>query len=59
MTPLPAPLPPASLVLCTRNRPPLLADTLRSILDGEEVPAEIVVVDQSDEPCAAWMKEGR
>ena len=33
MTP---PLPPVSLVLCTRNRPELLADTLRSILAGEE-----------------------
>jgi GT2 family glycosyltransferase len=46
-----APLPPASLVVCTRNRPAFLLDTLRSILAGEELPAEIVVVDQSDEPC--------
>jgi GT2 family glycosyltransferase len=52
MPPTAPPLPPASLVLCTRNRPELLADTLRSILEGEEVPAEIVVVDQSDVPCA-------
>ena len=58
MTP---PLPPVSLVLCTRNRPELLADTLRSILAGEEVPAEIVVIDQSDVPCdgLAEMRGGR
>ncbi|HEX9942039.1 MAG TPA: glycosyltransferase [Thermoanaerobaculia bacterium] len=49
MTP---PLPPASLVLCTRNRPRFLLDTLGSLLAGEEVPAEIVVVDQSDAPCS-------
>jgi GT2 family glycosyltransferase len=42
--------PPASLVLCTRDRPGFLADTLRSILAGEEVPAEIVVADQSAVP---------
>jgi glycosyltransferase involved in cell wall biosynthesis len=55
MTP---PLPPVSLVLCTRNRPELLADTLRSILAGEEVPAEIVVIDQSDVPCAGLAEMG-
>jgi GT2 family glycosyltransferase len=48
--PGPGPLPPASLVLCTRNRPELLRDTVRSILDGDEVPAELVVLDQSDAP---------
>lgn len=46
-----APLPPASLVVCTRNRPAFLLDTLRSLLAGEELPAEIVVIDQSDVPC--------
>ena len=46
-----APLPPASLVVCTRNRPAFLLDTLRSILSGEELPAEIVVIDQSEAPC--------
>lgn len=43
-------LPPASLVICTRNRPRFLLDTLGSILKGEELPAEIVVADQSDPP---------
>ncbi len=41
-------LPPASLVICTRNRPALLHDTLASVLAGNQVPPEIVVVDQSD-----------
>lgn len=44
------PLPSVSLVIGTRNRPALLADTVRSILAGDEVPAEIVIIDQSDEP---------
>lgn len=44
-------LPPASLVLCTRDRPAFLLDTLRSLLAGEELPAEIVVIDQSGTPC--------
>jgi GT2 family glycosyltransferase len=41
---------PASIVISTRNRPALLADTVTSILDGDAVPAEIVVVDQSEVP---------
>lgn len=52
MTALASALPPASLVVCTRDRPQFLLDTLRSILAGEEVPAEIVVVDQSATPCS-------
>ncbi|HEY7530693.1 MAG TPA: glycosyltransferase [Gemmatimonadota bacterium] len=36
-----------SLVVCTRDRPEMLAETLRSILDGDAVPAELIVVDQS------------
>ncbi len=43
----PADLPPVSLIVCSRNRPALLAETVRSILKGDEVPAELVVVDQS------------
>jgi len=43
-------LPAASLIICSRNRPQLLWDTLQSVLQGYEIPAEIVVVDQSDEP---------
>ncbi|MFL6195573.1 MAG: glycosyltransferase family 2 protein [Thermoanaerobaculia bacterium] len=44
--------PPASLVLCTRDRPRFLLDTLGSILAGEELPAEIVVTDQGDPPAS-------
>lgn len=43
-----APLPPASLIICSRNRPKLLSETITSILEGESVPAEIVIVDQSE-----------
>ena len=38
----------ASVIVPTRNRARLLTDTLASILGGDTVPAEIVVVDQSD-----------
>jgi GT2 family glycosyltransferase len=40
---------PASVVIPSRGRPELLAETVRSILDGEDLPREIVVVDQSPE----------
>lgn len=40
-------LPLTSLIICTRNRPALLRDTLASVLAGAEVPSEIVIVDQS------------
>jgi GT2 family glycosyltransferase len=46
---IPEPIPPASLIICTRNRPGLLADTIRSICDGLIIPAEIIVIDQSDQ----------
>ena len=38
----------ASVVICSRGRPELLHDTVRSVLDGDSLPGEIVVVDQSD-----------
>ena len=41
---------PASVVIASRNRAALLNETVESILTGHAVPAEIVVVDQSDEP---------
>jgi GT2 family glycosyltransferase len=41
---------PASLIICSRNRPSLLADTVASILEGDRVPEEIVIIDQSDVP---------
>lgn len=44
----PAGLPAASLIICSRNRPQLLTETVASVLQGEHVPAEIVVIDQSD-----------
>jgi len=45
-----ASLPPTSLIMCSRNRPKLLAETIESVLQGDEVPTELVVVDQSDAP---------
>jgi len=45
-----AALPAASVVIASRNRPQLLHATVESILAGEEVPAELVIVDQSDAP---------
>jgi GT2 family glycosyltransferase len=41
-------LPPTSLIICSRNRQGMLGDTVRSVLQGTQVPTEIVVVDQSD-----------
>jgi GT2 family glycosyltransferase len=41
---------PAAVVVCSRNRPGLLRETLESILQGDSLPAEIIVVDQSDRP---------
>lgn len=43
-------LPPSSLIICSRNRPELLWDTVESIFNGLEVPDEIIVIDQSDLP---------
>jgi GT2 family glycosyltransferase len=40
-------LPATSLIICTRNRPRLLSDTVDSVLAGHEVPTEIVIIDQS------------
>src|SRR5262249_55196610 len=53
-SPLPAPLPCSSLIICSRNRPRLLVDTIRSVLKGDEVPTELVIVDQSDAPYEAF-----
>ena len=43
----PAQLPRSSLIICSRNRPQLLADTVESILKGTKVPTELVLIDQS------------
>ena len=39
-----------SVILASRNRPDLMADTVASILCSTPLPDEIVVVDQSDRP---------
>ena len=41
-------LPPSSLIICSRNRPALLGDTVNSVLSAEERPDELIIVDQSD-----------
>jgi GT2 family glycosyltransferase len=43
-------IPQTSLLVCSRNRPKLLSETIQSILQADEIPAEIVIVDQSDAP---------
>lgn len=40
----------ASVLICSRGRPQLLLDTVRSVLDGSAVPAELIVIDQSAIP---------
>lgn len=51
-------LPPASLVVCSRNRPTLLGQTVASVLAGDEVPSELIVIDQSDEPHPTLVSRG-
>jgi GT2 family glycosyltransferase len=41
---------PISLIIASRNRRAMLRDSVRSVLAGTVVPAEIVVIDQSDAP---------
>jgi GT2 family glycosyltransferase len=41
-------LPPTSLIICSRHRAALLAETVASVLAVAEVPTELIVVDQSD-----------
>lgn len=40
----------ATVLICSRDRPALLADTVRSVLGGSAVPRELLVVDQSAAP---------
>jgi GT2 family glycosyltransferase len=40
--------PATALIICSRNRPELLADTVASVLSGGEVPGQLIIVDQSD-----------
>ncbi len=57
----PSRLPPASLIVCSRNRPQLLAEAIASILAGTQVPDELIIVDQSDtaSPALAALKSER
>jgi GT2 family glycosyltransferase len=41
-------LPPTSLIICSRNRPKLLAEVVASILQGDALPTEIIIIDDSD-----------
>ena len=41
--------PRSSLVICSRNRPKLLFETVESVLRGNHVPTEMIIVDQSIE----------
>lgn len=50
--------PSMSVVIATRNRPELCGDTVASILSGRDLPAEIIVVDQSDTPRLSLPHEG-
>ena len=44
----PANLPATSLIICSRNRPEMRYEAIESILQGNEVPTELIVIDQSD-----------
>jgi GT2 family glycosyltransferase len=50
----PTGLPSVSVVICSLGRPQMLRETVESVLAGHEVPAEIVVIDQSAER-HAWL----
>lgn len=41
---------PATVLVCSRDRPAMLGETVASVLDGERVPRELLVVDQSARP---------
>jgi GT2 family glycosyltransferase len=49
-------LPRSSLIICSRNRRQFLADTVESILAGDEQPSEIVIIDQSDCPNPSFLE---
>jgi GT2 family glycosyltransferase len=43
-------LPPTSLIICSRNRPKFLVEAVVSIFQGDQVPTELIIIDQSDTP---------
>lgn len=47
--PVGADLPATSLIIPSRNRPDILVETVESVLRGEHVPTELVIIDQSDQ----------
>lgn len=49
----PTSLPPTSLIIPSRGRPELLLATVKSILQGDEIPTELIIIDQSDTPSPA------
>jgi GT2 family glycosyltransferase len=51
-------LPRSSVIVCSRNRPRYLLETVESVLHGPVRPTEIVIVDQSDEPHTALAAMG-
>jgi GT2 family glycosyltransferase len=52
-------LPPTSLVICSRNRRQLLFESVESVLGGEDLPSELIIMDQSDEQDARLAGMGR
>src|SRR5437899_7923599 len=54
-------LPRTTLIICSRNRPTMLQQTIESVLQGDEVPTELVVIDQSSaaNPKLACLKTSR
>jgi GT2 family glycosyltransferase len=51
-------LPAAAVVIASRNRPRMLCEAMGSVLAGREVPAELIVVDQSDAPISTLPLRG-
>lgn len=50
----------SSLIICSRNRADMLIATIESILQGNDVPTELIIIDQSDvahASLAAWKSE--
>ena len=54
-------LPPISLIICSRDRPELLEESVLSILAGNVVPSELFIMDQSrsSHPHLAMLKDAR
>lgn len=47
-----------SVLIITRNRPEAVVAAVESVLNGEALPSEIIVVDQSDQSNSAMLKLG-